>query len=120
MKKILLVAIVCVLPACQRDNPKHHVKELLGAYTGTWTFTRNNGITSEVGIVEVNQGSTKKSVYVGPEMAEFEINADLTEVMIGSQYRLSFPEGNTEVIKFERLWEGGYEDEFVGYKQADN
>lgn len=121
MRSLLAVfVIVSAFSGCQRDNPKHHVKEMLGTYTGTWTFTRNNGTTSELGIVEVNQGSTKKTVYVGPEMAEFEIDGNLNAVMIGNQYRLSFPEGNTDVIKFERLWEGGYEDEFVGYKQDGN
>ena len=109
-----------MLLGCKRDNPKHLAKEMIGTYAGTWTFTRNTGTTTEPGIIEVNHGSTKRSVYVGPEMAEFELNEELSPVMSGATLRLSFPEGSTEVIRFERLWEGGYVDEFYGTKQKGN
>lgn len=117
---ILTIALLGIAIGCNKDSPKHHVKEMIGTYEGTWTFTRNNGVTSEAGSIDVQQGSTKHTIYVGPEMVEFEMNEDLAPIMVGNQYRLSFPDGNTNVIRFERFWDEPYKDEFNGVKQKEN
>lgn len=121
MRYLLLITVVIVsLQSCERDNPKHHVKEMVGTYSGTWMFVRNNGRTYENGELEVYQGSNKKTIYVGPEMTEFELNENLDPILVGNSFRLSFPDGNTNRIVFERFWDSPYKDEFTGSKVSDN
>jgi len=99
-----------VLCSCQRDNPKHHVKEMIGSYSGLWTFNRNTGSTYEPGGIEVVQGSNKNTIYIGPEQVEFELNENLDPIILGNLYKLSFPEGTTDKIQFERYLNGTFAD----------
>jgi hypothetical protein len=117
---MLMSALIVALPGCERDNPKHLVKEMVGTYSGTWMFVRNNGNTYENGELEVYQGSSKKTIYVGPEMTEFELSENLDPIILGNSFRLSFPDGNTNKIMFERYWDSPYKDEFIGTKATSN
>lgn len=117
-----IYVFVCfiVLVSCKRDNPKHHVREMIGSYTGSWTFNRNTGSTYEPGYIEVVQGSQKNTIYIGPEQVEFEINENLDPIILGNLYKLSFPEGTTDKIQFERYLDGTFadgSDVFVGTKE---
>lgn len=49
-------------------------------------------------------------------MAEFELSENLDPILIGNSFRLSFPDGNTNRIVFERYWDSPYKDEFTGTK----
>jgi hypothetical protein len=116
---VLLIGVA----SCNKETPRRHVKDMVGMYEGTWFFERNIGNTSEPGFLEIKQGSTKKTIYVGPEMVEIEMNANLEPIIIGNDYRLSFPDGHTDVIKFERFWDGTFadgKDEFYGYKREED
>lgn len=117
--RVSVFILFILISSCHRDSPRHHVKEMIGTYYGTWTFMRNTGNTSEPGMIEVMQGSQKNTVYVGPELAEFELNEDLDPIILGNSYKLSFPNGSTDMIQFERYLHGQFgegTDIFVGTK----
>lgn len=118
--KLVLIVVFIALVACNKDSPRHHAKEMIGRYNGSWTFYRTTGEVTESGYLDIEAGSNKNSIIVGPDRIEFELNESLEPIMSGTQYKISFPYGNTEQIVFERYWEGQFgsgSDYFIGNKQ---